>query len=371
MPHEKNILCLHQSAELYGSDRSFFSAVSGLVSAGYVPQVVLPFTGPLAKLFHTEAISTQFYPYGILRKNGLKKPFSYTLELIRSFFFYLILFGKFRCIYINTVVMLAPLVAAIFYRFSSKSIVCHVREIPGKWLLRFFKILFRLSNVKLIYNSNATRDAFGLSGTVIYNGVSEPESGSPSTRDDKSHLLLIGRINTWKGQLLLLQALAGLPREILSQIVVKIVGSPFTGYEYLLEDIRSFIAQNQLAACVTLHDFVADPADMYRWADYVLVPSIKPEPFGRVAIEAFSYAKPVIAAGHGGLPEIVTDSLNGRLFPPSDVHALSNILLALPSVMSDEYKKLSAAAYQTYQNHFSEHAYKNSIISYFDGLMKR
>jgi glycosyltransferase involved in cell wall biosynthesis len=52
------------------------------------------------------------------------------------------------------------------------------------------------------------------------------------------------------------------------------------------------------------------------------VPSLEPEPFGRVAIEAMSFGKPVIAAAHGGLLDIVADGATGRLFAPGDANAL-------------------------------------------------
>lgn len=61
--------------------------------------------------------------------------------------------------------------------------------------------------------------------------------------------------------------------------------------------------------------------------DMVVVPSIAPESFGIVVVEAFAYGKPVIAARVGALPEIVTEGKTGFLFAPGDIDALTVALL--------------------------------------------
>jgi glycosyltransferase involved in cell wall biosynthesis len=60
---------------------------------------------------------------------------------------------------------------------------------------------------------------------------------------------------------------------------------------------------------------------------YLLVPSVAYEPFGLVAIEAFSLGVPVIASRVGALPSIVVDGVNGLLFNPGDAEDLANKIL--------------------------------------------
>ncbi len=69
--------------------------------------------------------------------------------------------------------------------------------------------------------------------------------------------------------------------------------------------------------------------EFYRNAAFVIVPSAFREPFGMVAIEAMCRGIPVIAAGHGALPEIVEDGVSGLLFRPGDTADLAAKMDAL------------------------------------------
>jgi len=367
-----SILCLHQSAELYGSDRSFLSAIEGLSSSAIKLDVMLPFNGELVGKLNDIGANVSFYPKGVLRKQNLKKPLSYAVEMLTAVIYYLKKFSSYDVIYINTVVLVAALLAAIPYGLSTKRIVCHVREIPTGFQLAFFRMLFKISNVELIFNSKATMMAFNLPGKVIYNGVHDILSEVKvnnllecEEQNEKVKLLMIGRINTWKGQDFLLEALAKLPSIQRSKIFLRIVGSPFEGYEYLENDLLKKINDYGLNTQVKLIPFCSDPSEHYLWADYVVVPSTKPEPFGRVAVEAFSASKPVIAAGHGGLTEIVSHSVDGFLFPPCDANALAELINSIPTRGSNIYSNLSSHARRSFESRFSVSSYQSSICSIF------
>ena len=66
---------------------------------------------------------------------------------------------------------------------------------------------------------------------------------------------------------------------------------------------------------------------LYDGGDVVVVPTKTPEPFGRVAVEAMSRGRPVIATATGGLTEIVEDGRTGYLVPPSTPQAIAEKLL--------------------------------------------
>ena len=60
-----------------------------------------------------------------------------------------------------------------------------------------------------------------------------------------------------------------------------------------------------------------------------VVPSIWPEPFGQVVVEAMTCGKPVVASAIGGIPDIVVDGESGLLVEPGNVNALREALRLL------------------------------------------
>lgn len=355
------ILCLHQGSELYGSDRSFLSAVEAL-ARHVATHSIVPSPGELAPLLEKSGSTVSYYPFGVLRKKSFRRPLRYLWEMLSAVKHYYLSYKIHDIVYINTTVMFSALISASLYRGTKKTFFCHVREIPGSKSIFIFKALLKLSGARLIFNSEATKNAFNLKGDVIYNGVEEislPPMVSQATQ--KTKILLIGRINTWKGQAFFLDSLSSLAPQQLANLDVRIVGSAFEGYEYLETELYQRIKGSELNGIVSLIPFATDPTEHYTWADYVVVPSIKPEPFGRVAIEAFSMGLPVIAAGHGGLVEIVCQDRNGFVFEPNSCTALSQVLKNLPSPSSYNYRELSVEALKTYRAKFSLTQYAENI----------
>ena len=73
-------------------------------------------------------------------------------------------------------------------------------------------------------------------------------------------------------------------------------------------------------------------AAIYAQSDILLFPSIWPEPFGRVLIEAMASGVVVIGTATGGAGEILQDHQNGLTYPPGDELALSEqVLYAIQS----------------------------------------
>jgi len=81
---------------------------------------------------------------------------------------------------------------------------------------------------------------------------------------------------------------------------------------------------------------------LYRSADICVVPSVGPEPFGIVTLEAMACGKPVVASRIGGLPIIVEDGASGFLVPPSDAEALAGKIRLL--ISNEELRERMGAA---------------------------
>jgi glycosyltransferase involved in cell wall biosynthesis len=135
-------------------------------------------------------------------------------------------------------------------------------------------------------------------------------------------VMLPGRLTRWKGQLLLIDALAKLAR---FDICCVLVGSDQgrTGYRKEIEDR---IRMRGLESVVRIVDHCRDMPAAYMLADVVVSASSDPEAFGRVVAEAQAMGRPVVAPDHGAAPEIILPGETGWLVPPSDPAALAAAL---------------------------------------------
>lgn len=354
------ILLIHQGADLYGSDRSFASSVQAVREKFPEAQidVILPTEGPLIEIVHPFASRVIFESKGILRKIEIKKaPFRAIFRLFSAAQTYRRLFSDYDICYINTVVCVSAIFALRNHRTPRKFV--HVREIPSHLQRRFFRSLLKYSQSEVIYNSEATAKAFGIAGSVIYNGVSKPVFEATHHKEKKSstRIIIIGRINLWKGQQFVLKALARYGSDIDAHI--RIIGDTFPGYEYLLNELRKTASE-----CTQQIDFVGfskDTAPEIAWSDFVLVPSILPEPFGRVAIESFAVGRPVIASNGGGLCEIVTNDVDGFLFEPSNEQHFIDTLRRAIALTDSEYQQMCSSAEHKYKNKFTEWHYRERV----------
>ena len=155
-----NILCVHPGYEMYGADRCFARAVSALqtgFSEGHI-KIVLPQEGPIVELPPLGEVDREIRPLWILRRRTLLR--SFTLDIWRSIRALVAAYRDMRAadfIYINTIVVFDYILMS---RFISKPVVVHVHEIPNGIELVIFKTLLLWSRASLIYNSEATRNAF-------------------------------------------------------------------------------------------------------------------------------------------------------------------------------------------------------------------
>lgn len=139
-------------------------------------------------------------------------------------------------------------------------------------------------------------------------------------------VMLPARLTAWKGGVVLLEALAGLPRAAREALVCVFVGGEKAGGRF---GRRLVAAAERLGLGGRLR-LAGDCADMpaaLMLADVVVCPSLVPEPFGRAVIEAQAMARPVIAADHGGAVETVVDGETGWRVAPGDRAALAEVIL--------------------------------------------
>ena len=179
---------------------------------------------------------------------------------------------------------------------------------------------------------NGGNEGWGSGTFVVHDGLPgsslrriEHRTGAP---DHKARftVAVLGRLADWKGQDVLVRALA---EPALAEIgaIGLIAGDAYPGEA--APDIAALAAHLGVSDRVRMLGFRRDPAEVLAIADVVAVPSTRPDPLPNSAIEALAAGKPVVAAAHGGLPEIVRDRTTGLLVRPGDPAALARALREL------------------------------------------
>ncbi len=363
----RSFLCIHPHGEMYGSDRTFLQAVEGLRER--CPEaritVIVPIQGLLADRLRRVA-DVRVEPMFALRRAQLSSLPSLLIRLASRVHAARRLMNQHDVTYINTIVALDYILAS---RLARSPAVIHVHELPTGATRTAFSIILRTARARFVFISHAVRQAFpGLSdrrSSIVWNGTAPRDGIADNQPEEIINLLLIGRFNRWKGHRLLLEAIGQLPPAIRTKLRVRFVGSAFRGQESIAQEIAQTIISAGLSDIVEMCSFDPDPTKHYAWANIVVVPSTEPEPFGLVAIEAMAAGRPVIAAGHGGLKEIVEDGQTGALFKPNDPEGLAAAIRRYVTGDSNAVKD-GMAARARFLAFFREDRYKDQIATVID-----
>lgn len=351
------ILCVHQGYELYGSDRCFADWVAA--ARMQFPKahitVVLPRSGPIVDILKDNTDEFIFDPMWVLRRAQWKSilpkaPITFPLALWRAWR----RIRQHSVVYLSTAVIWDHIIAA---RFAGRPAVFHVHEIPGGVATKIIGHIVRFSRASIVFNSKATQSSYqlarGQTGTVVYNGITGPAKAEPSDYDGtrKLRLLLPGRFNRIKGQDVLVEALTLLAPEQRARVEVLLIGGVFENDTATRDRVVELIETHGLHECVKMEDFQKDISGAYAATDVVVVPSQRPEPLGRVAIEGMAYAKPVIVSNIGGLPETVEDGVSGWYVEPGEAKGLAERIADLLD-HPDRVRAFGLAARERYERVF-------------------
>jgi len=140
--------------------------------------------------------------------------------------------------------------------------------------------------------------------------------------DDLPVVMLPARATFWKGHEILLEALA----KIQDLPFICVMVGAADGRRTFTDRITQKGVELGLEGRFRLVGAVEDMPAALMVADVVVMPSITPEPFGRVALEAQAMGRPVIAFNHGGAAESIVDERTGWLATPGDAEDLSRCI---------------------------------------------
>jgi glycosyltransferase involved in cell wall biosynthesis len=140
---------------------------------------------------------------------------------------------------------------------------------------------------------------------------------------EKKIILMPGRLTSWKGQELFIEAINLVKVELGYEAFHAVILGSDQGRDLFKKKLIRLTEQYHLTNQVKFIDNCRDMALAYKISDIVVSASVEPEAFGRVAVEAQSMKKLIIASNIGGSNETIIDEKTGFLFESGNAKALS------------------------------------------------
>ena len=146
-------------------------------------------------------------------------------------------------------------------------------------------------------------------------------------KKEKKIILMPGRLTSWKGQELFIEALNLVKIELGYEAFHAVILGNNQGRDLYKKKLVRLTEQYRLTNQIKFINHCKDMALAYKISDLVVSPSIEPEAFGRVAVEAQSMEKIIIASNIGGSNETIVNNKTGFLFNSGDASSLSKKII--------------------------------------------
>ena len=225
----------------------------------------------------------------------------------------------------NSVMVRSDLIIA-----GSNFIFSHINQNYPKYLdlKKKFLVIFRGINV----------DYFELS-TILDSEENRLISDWDVDRNKKT-ILMPGRLTAWKGQETFIEALNLVNKELGYESFNAIILGSDQGRDIYTKKIKRLAEQYRLTSQLKFIEHCKNMPLAYKISDIVVSASVEPEAFGRVAVEAQSMEKPIIASDIGGSNETITDNVTGFLFQSGNAEALSKKIIEVLQLDESRLKSI-------------------------------
>ncbi len=352
MPSPTTILYPHSSDELYGSDMVLLNLVRRLDPSRFRPYILvptdIPYEGKLSRELDIAGIAHDSLAMPVLRRRyfsprGIPR-FAQLLWQGTRGVMQIARQEQAALIHSNTSAVWGGALAASRLHLPH---IWHVHELITEpaFIRRLVAWMVHRYSTHVVAISQAVAnhllaDAPELKGklSVIYDAV-DTEQFSPRVRGDALreawHIRptdvlvgVVGRISAWKGQHFFLEAFAQAVRQH-PQLKAVIVGDVVPGEDWRRQELQAFTRTLGIENHVVWPGYHDNAPEVMAALDILALPSIRPEPFGMVVIEAMATGVPVIATAHGGPLESVSDGETGLLVSPVDPGDMARALALL------------------------------------------
>ena len=220
----------------------------------------------------------------------------------------------------NSVMTRADLIIA-----GSNFIFSHIKKNYSKYLNEKKKLMVIFRGINVDYFDQTTKieiDEKKLSGKFVNGNISKWD-----IEKDKKIILLPGRLTSWKGQEVFIEAINLVNIELGYEAFYAVILGSDQGRDLYKKKLIRLSEQYRLSKQIRFIDHCKDMALAYKVSDIIVSASTEPEAFGRVAVEAQSMEKPIIASNIGGSNETIIDEKTGFLYEAGNAKSLSNKIL--------------------------------------------
>ena len=143
----------------------------------------------------------------------------------------------------------------------------------------------------------------------------------------KKLILMPGRLTSWKGQELFIEAINLVNKELGHEAFYAVILGSDQGRKIYKKKLTRLVEQYRLNNQLRFIDECKKMPAAYKISNLVVSASIEPEAFGRVSVEAQSMEKPIIASNIGGSNETIIDNKTGILFESGKAESLSKKII--------------------------------------------
>ena len=190
--------------------------------------------------------------------------------------------------------------------------------------------------------------------------------------DDGPVIMLPGRLTSWKGHDLLIDALSVLARSgrLHDGLRCLMVGPGSIGSSYH-DRLKAKLSATGLDGHVQIIEDCRDIVAAYMMTDVVVSASTRPEAFGRVVAEGQAMGRPVVAPSHGAAPEILLPGATGWLFTPSNAPSLAVALEQAINLPVQRREELAVQARSHIIENFGRDSMTASTIDIYESLLAK
>ena len=283
---------------------------------------------------------------------------------------------------ILTLIILFNNISIVHARSRAPAWSCLIAsKITGRKFVTTFHGTYNFkSNLKKLYNSVMVRSDLIIAGSnfifshikenysrylnnkkkflVIFRGINVDYFDSSTTLEshekkllkqwdiekDKKIILLPGRLTSWKGQEVFIEAINLINIEIGYEAFYAVILGSDQGRELYKKKLIRLSEQYRMSKQIRFIDNCKNMALAYKVSDIIVSASNEPEAFGRVSVEAQSMGKPIIASNIGGSNETIINEKTGFLFESNNAKSLSKQILRVLNMDETSLKTIGIEA---------------------------